>query len=328
MPTATLSEDPSCTDTSLKCYTELDKDREIIKYKTPVLYLNEIPEAMDKMHWTVAAKMMRYWFKNPAWHMPIIERQGYYDKDLTVPVIYEKLPPERINEDIITMKWARGFSRFEKVLDEYHSMWNNGPAIKLLIKRLEKAGWRPGISPSITLGKVGEKASVMDNINKVNSRTFGNYFDTLDDFYGAIFKANLKVAVVGYTYFDRQFCKDMFVVTDTGYYIRDTYDFNDGDKIQDKAVDVLADLGIWSKDRVLSKNETLEYDSMFPLRYLDKKRYQEILLKYRGFVKVGNSDFYRWADKHKTGGDFYVFSDVLWEKPVGGRFEIVLPTHI
>jgi hypothetical protein len=315
---ATLRDDPACTAASTKCYTELEKDREIVKVKFPVLYLNEIPEAMDKMYWTVSAKMMRYWFANPAWHMSPLERGGYHNGNKDDSIIYAQLPAERINETIITMKWARRFSRFEKVLDAWRSKWNDAAAGVLLAKRLKRAGWQPG-GTSFTLGKVGEKASVMDNHNQINSTPFGDYLDPLDDFYGAIFKANLKVAVVGYAYFDWRRCENIFVVTDIGYYIRDTYDFNDGDKISDDLVDIYFGLGIWSRDRVLSKKESCEYDAL-----LAELPLSPVWPKYKGFVKLNNSDFYRWAAKHKTGGDFYVFSDVLWEKPFG-RLEIPLP---
>lgn len=74
---ATLSEDPSCTATSSQCYTQLRKEGEetfLKRHVFRVLYLNEIPGAMDKMKWPVSAAMMRHWFENPAWHMPENER--------------------------------------------------------------------------------------------------------------------------------------------------------------------------------------------------------------------------------------------------------------
>lgn len=217
------------------------------------------------------------------------------------------------------MKWALGFKRFEKELEEWRLEWNTSRCRDLLAKRLRKAGWHPGMQ-SFPLGKIGQKASVIENINQVNSRSFGDYRDTLDDFYGVIFKANIHVAVVGYAHFDNRSRQDFFVVTDIGYYIHDTYDFNDGDKLSDKLVDGLTGgLGIWSRDRMLSKEETLEY-------ILDRSSLERFIFsKFRDFVPVSNEDFYKWAKKHKKGGDFYVFSDVLWEKPIGGKLVIAIP---
>lgn len=34
------------------------------------------------------------------------------------------------------------------------------------------------------------------------------------------------------------------------------------------------------------------------------------------FVPVFNSDFREWQKKHNTGGDYIVFSDVLWTPPL------------
>ena len=36
---------------------------------------------------------------------------------------------------------------------------------------------------------------------------------------------------------------------------------------------------------------------------------------FNGFVPVHNSDFRDWQRKHRTGGDFFVFSDVKWVQP-------------
>ena len=321
---ATLSENPSCTATTTQCYTKLRKQEDdksfITKHLYSVLYLNEIPGAMDKMGWKVAAKIMRHWFDNPAWHMPANERDGYHNGHKTDPIIYAKLPPVQVEETIIKMEWARKFSRFEEKLKEVRTIWNNHAGIDLLAKRLRRAGWRPGMS-NFRLGMVGQKASVIDNISQVNSRTFGNYWDTLDDFYGAIFKANLHVAVVGYTSVEKASKRNIFVVTDLGYYIRDTYDFNDGKKLSDKLVDGLTGgLGIWSRDKMLSKEETADYISTWASPIVH-------IYKYSGFVPVSNEDFYKWAKKHKKGGDFYVFSDVLWEKPPIRKSVITLPEN-
>jgi len=317
---ATLSENPSCTATTTQCYTQLRKEEDstfLKRHLTRVLYLNEIPGAMDKMGWTVAAKMMRHWFENKPWKMPPVDRGAYYDNDRNKPIIYAKLDPWKINEDIITMKWARKFPRFEKVLKEYRPQWNISKSRQLLNQRLLEAGWRSGMS-KFPLGIIGQKASVIENINQVNSKTFGNYLDPLDDFYGAIFKANLHVAVVGFASFDPISQHDMFNVTAVGFYIRDTYDFNEGNQPSDRMVNATTGgLGIWSRDKMLDKTETADYITS----WLNPAVH---LVRFNGFVPVSNGDFYKWTDKHQKGGDFYVFSDVLWEQPLDKDRQFVI----
>ncbi|MFC5772088.1 DUF6402 family protein [Thauera sinica] len=34
---------------------------------------------------------------------------------------------------------------------------------------------------------------------------------------------------------------------------------------------------------------------------------------FQGFVPARNTDFRRWQHQRNEGGDFFVFSDVLWE---------------
>ncbi|MGL4481012.1 MAG: DUF6402 family protein [Lactococcus garvieae] len=42
------------------------------------------------------------------------------------------------------------------------------------------------------------------------------------------------------------------------------------------------------------------------------------------FLPVNNSDFRNWQDKHNAGGDFIVFSDVLWLNPLPNQRIIYL----
>jgi hypothetical protein len=302
---------PSCTTTDSRCYTQLNNEA-AKPFKFPVLYLNQMPGAMDKMGWRVAAAMMRNWFSNPAWRMPSIEREGNIRGKKGNPIIYSTLPPTKINETIIKMQWALAYPQVQKALKHLreHNNWCTEKGMELLVKRLKNAGWIPGVKRPYLLGNPNNSASVLDNTCQVNYKGFGEYMDTLDDFYGAIFKATLKVAVVGHAAYDPDIHMDFFKVDKMGFYLRDTYDFN-----TERWEDPTIGLGIWSKDRMLSKAETGVFMSM--RHTLNPLTYSTFLAKYSGFVHVRNSDFYRWADKHGTGGDYYVFSDVLWETPTG-----------
>ncbi|WP_415846500.1 DUF6402 family protein [Vibrio aerogenes] len=37
------------------------------------------------------------------------------------------------------------------------------------------------------------------------------------------------------------------------------------------------------------------------------------------YLPVSNHDFRAWQDKHNSGGDFLVFSDILWMPPQPGK---------
>ena len=130
----------------------------------------------------------------------------------------------------------------------------------------------------------------------------------MDDFFGALNKATLKVAVVGQAFRSWTSKRDYFEVERVGFYLRDTYDFN-----VSWYEDAFMGLGIWSKQRCLSKAEMLTYKAT-PLPLLSAT--------FPGFVPAKNTDFRRWQQQRNEGGDFFVFSDVLWETYHGPAIEI------
>lgn len=323
--------DPSCKTTDSQCYTELDRE-EAHKFFFRVLYLNEIPGAMDKMGWPVAAKMMRQWFSNPQWEMPDAERDGKFDckkweqehpaqiNEITKVeklgnIDYEKLAkkyPARINDSIIKMQWALDYPPVESVFNDFIETWDTPKGIATLWDRLRSDGWKPG-KPSHQFGDQSQPAKVQDTKYQINYREIGSIWDTFDDFFGAINKATLKITVTG-----EAFChngRDFFRPDKIGVYLRDTYDFNSG-----WWTDHTIGLGVWSKDRVLPPLESAGFLEMKLVALTSPVVYLLFLKKYGGFVHVENKDFYRWAEKHGTGGDFYVFSDVFWtESSLSGK---------
>lgn len=73
-------------------------------------------------------------------------------------------------------------------------------------------------------------AREMDGISQVNAVPFGKASDSLDDMYGALGSATLKVEVVGEAFHEKSFftrkSRHLFRVQYIGLYIRDHYDFN------------------------------------------------------------------------------------------------------
>jgi hypothetical protein len=290
------------------------------------LCIDEIPGAMDKMGWKTSAQLMRRWFGiKPAYKMPIEIRTGE-DSRTGSNVDYRTLPASQIDDQIVKMAWALKFKPAKEALNKLYNEWCTPNGIVVLRRRLVRAGWQPGTTQRLGYYPNGSSitnAKELDLICQMNYCEFGSLRDTLDDFFGAIYKATMKVAVVGTASYDTSRSCDVFKVAGLGFYIRDTYDFNvDGTD--------WTGLGVWSKDRVLSKAETVTYRASYETvknagAPLPARIAAALLLQqnYAGFVPVANKDFRDWQDKKNEGGDFFVFSDVHWVKP--NVTEIIIP---
>jgi hypothetical protein len=264
-----------------------------VRVGVDVVYLDDIPGAMDNMGWKVSAQMMRRWFgTKPAWEMPQEWRDGRN-------IEYRNVPASQIDEQIVKMNWVLGFDRAVAVFEDLLQQWNNKRGLELLKERLTTLGWNS--SGTMRLGQNLHRAKDLDVTCQVNRRPFGDYLDPFDDLYGAIFKANLKLAVIGKASRSLFSKRDVFEIEKIGIYVRDTYDFNAG-----WYEDEFVGLGIWSKKRMLSKNEMITY-RVTQLAALAKV--------FPSFVPARNGDFKRWQKQRNEGGDFFVFSDVKWVQP-------------
>lgn len=261
--------------------------------KVDIFHLDQLPDAMESMGWKVAPQLMRHWFSiSPAYRLTLEIKNKLVEGDA------RSIPEDRVNDTIVKMAWARPF--IEDKLQELMATWNSFAGIKLLSKRLVRAGYSPNLC--VPLG-VSNSARVLDATAQVNTIKVGGLLDTIDDWYGAIGNASLKLAVSGYSGSHQN--RAAFFVERVGVYLKDTYDFVDDKKY------VSEPLGIWSKNRVLTKAESALYlDSYFA------GAFGMLARKWSGFIPVFNSDFRDWQDKHNTGGDFIVFSDVLWLDPL------------
>ncbi|WP_227458158.1 DUF6402 family protein [Cupriavidus pauculus] len=258
-----------------------------------VMYLDEIPVAMDRMGWRVSAALMRRWFSTkPAWAMPAHSRTAKVSSRSGVL-------SSRVDDKTVKMDWLLGFNRVLPVMEDLCSNWNNVNGRRELMRTLYEAGWTRG--KTIRIGYGISSAKEIDDACTINFRPIGGYVDTLDDLSGSLFKANLKLAIVGETSSSRFHNKDTFEIKKIGVYVRDTYDFN--------ALwleETVIGLGIWNRNRCLTKAEMAAYKAAPML---------ERALKFPDFVPVKNSDFRRWQGARNEGADFYVFSDIMWMEP-------------
>jgi hypothetical protein len=144
----------------------------------------------------------------------------------------------------------------------------------------------------------------LDQSHQSNSRAFGGPSDPLDDMYGSLGMATLKVALIGEAKRDPLSQRVTIRATHAGYYIRDTYDFNG-----------FQFLGAWTKTGVLgSIQPPLPLTSHGVIQRLGKEPVSHVF----------NHDFETYRRATGFGGDFIIYSDVLWE-PVGMTFELDPP---
>lgn len=255
------------------------------------LALSRLPGAMRNMGWNTAAALMQRWFDSPAWEMSEAWKNSRTQPD---PM---SLSAVRCDEGIVKMDWAMQFERCREAVEIAESKLTTVSGIERLTSLLEKSGWTG--KGEHTLGAVTMSALQMDVVSQVNFVRFGEAWDVLDDMYGALGKATIKVGVVGKTHSEEDPAsgqiRNFFRVENLGFYIRDHYDFNG-----------LQYLGTWTEDRVLTKAETV----------LTLSPYGKIVLRLKDgpFAAVTNGDFRKYRDTTRKGGDFIIYSDILWKK--------------
>jgi hypothetical protein len=247
--------------------------------------VRSIPAAMRQMGWFVSADLMERWFSNGAWVLPKGWKEG-------TDIKASQLSLAHVDTRIVSMAWVMGFPRARVAINELMSKIRSSPTMEQLKRRLRDSHWSG--NGVLHLGHTGMSAVQLDDMCQVNFVSFGGPFDTLDDMYGALGKAAMKMAFVGRATIDPSTRRQRFVITDIAFYLRDTYDFN-GEQ----------PLGTWSEFGVLNKTESLA----------------NILLDGLGFSwhgepigTIDNAAFRRYRAQTGWGGDFILYSNVLWKK--------------
>lgn len=261
-----------------------------------VFHIDQIPDAMRKMGWEVSAQIMDHWFSiSPAYKMNEDDKSTYLKGDPRL------IPESAVNQSIIKMQWALQFVQIQEGIKTLSKVWNSPEGIKELRIKLKIAGWNG--NNSIRIGDSNDTLE-LEATAQVNRLKVGDYLDDLNDWYGAIGNATLKIVVRGQTQVKND-GSSIFLVEKYGYYIKDTYDFLSARKWSFWGGS--EPLGIWSKNGALNKVESAIYFESYSLLH-----YGYLARKFSGYVPVFNSDFRKWQDKHNSGGDFFVFSDVYW----------------
>ncbi|GKT20486.1 DUF6402 family protein [Acidovorax sp. SUPP3334] len=260
--------------------------------KVRLFQLDDIPGVMrSRMGWPVAAALMERWFRGAAFEMPDAMKLG------DPPHQTATLNAVQLDERTVSMAWAMGFARVRTAMATLQARWASPAGLSQLRKLVEKRG-RVQPQPSWRFGSLGLPAKAVDESCQVNILKVGRLSDPLDDFYGAMGEATLKVAVSGIVT-SKGAGKTAILIDELGFYLRDSYDFNDGDQPF-----LSQPLGFWGYGGV-SRIDLGERVS------ISERWANEEETKARGHSYwVQNQDFSRWRGMHGRGGDFIVLSDV------------------
>ena len=273
--------------------TTKDQRQQEKEVSVDFFHIDMIPDAMDKMKWPVAAKLMRHWFNTKPALAFTVETKDQYQRGNALDI-----PDAIVSCDIVKMSWAMQFEQVINGNKHLSGEWDSPKGREQLKKRLSQKGNYK--KDNISIGYADDIRELEDTA-QVNMTLIGSKIDTVNEWYGAVGNANLKVCVRGVV--ETRDEEAFFNVESVGYYLKDAYDFIDDGYPEP--------LGVWSKDRVLSKAELSLYLSSYFVGF-----WGNLVREFSGFVPVFNADFRQWQKKHNSGGDFIVFSDVYWTEPL------------
>ncbi|UWF49257.1 DUF6402 family protein [Pseudomonas sp. N3-W] len=272
--------------------------------------ISDIPAAMDKMKWPTSAALMRHWFAGKPWSTP----DGGMD-DLTKGHRKE-VPEQYIEDSIVKMSWIVTYERANEYLVKLRALWNSPNGQKQIgaAIRREYQDKPDGKYPIKFEGKAraAEKFGYSNTMPVTMSQL---RIDVLDDLRGALANFNLRVIAEGEVVIVSK--KIDFVVSRLGFYVEDSYDFGDGSDWFSQP------LGFWNFDgtvippEAIARNVSINSNetAMVESGVMDPADVAEIFKELEGtrFYLVQNSDFVEYRQCHGKGGDFRVFSDILYE---------------
>ncbi|WCM89496.1 DUF6402 family protein [Acidovorax sp. NCPPB 3576] len=263
------------------------------KYATRLFQLRDIPNVMrSRLGWPVASNLMERWFNGAAYQMTEGVKGSLEGNRLN------QLPASQLDDSTVTMEWALGFARVRAAIRQLQAKWASPAGIQQLKIRVGRASlgrnnscWR--------FGNLGQPPAVLDSTCQINYLVFGKMGDPLDDLYGAMGEAQIKVAVSGIVT-TQGFGKASIQVDELAFYLRDSYDFNDGKFF------ISQPLGCWGFNGMACGIGT-RISVPVDLQTVDEAPSS---VQHRKYL-VQNADFRAWRAKNNKGGDFMVLSNAL-----------------
>ncbi|MDA8455839.1 DUF6402 family protein [Acidovorax sp. GBBC 3334] len=258
--------------------------------KTRRFQLDEIPGVMrSRLGWPVAAALMDRWFRGAGFEMPETMKNGRRYQ-------LNHLDSVRLDEHTVSMAWALGFARVGLAVTQLQAQWANAAGKEQLQKRVDsysggqtQRSWR--------FGNLHQSAKVLDGTCQVNRLKVGRLSDPMDDFYGAMGEATLKIAVSGLVT-PKGPGKAAIAIDELAFYLRDSYDFNDDSFLSQP-------LGFWGPRGVQRTPQ-----SALDIPINEQWMYADADDASRQSYLVQNRHFRQWRALHGRGGDFMIVSDV------------------
>ncbi|WP_338111606.1 DUF6402 family protein [Rosenbergiella australiborealis] len=130
-----------------------EKEKQEKKVEVNFFHIDMIPDAMDKMKWPVAAKLMRHWFNTKPALVFTLKTKDQYQHGKA-----QAIPDGVVNCDIVKMAWAIQFEQVIKGIESLSSTWDSPKGRELLKKRL---------SPKDDYLKKNVSIGYTDNIRKL-----------------------------------------------------------------------------------------------------------------------------------------------------------------
>lgn len=258
-------------------------------------WIRDIPAVMRKNGWLVGAVCMERWFRSPAREMPYAEKVGRLD--------YRTLPANSLERRLVTMNWAMRFERVFSTSYRLQREWVTQAASDVLRGRV--AAWRTarGITKNeFRFGDLSLPTVVVNATCQANSRSVGSPFDGFDDFYAALGRATMHIAVQG-TFRGAANGRGVLEVDGMGVYLRDSYDFigEQGLGYWNRAgVSYLADNALDIPIQAPTGNNDADWSMGVGRFSISRAR----------LFKVTNGSFSNYRNLSKRGGDFTIFTDI------------------
>lgn len=282
--------------------------------------VSDIPGAMEKINWPTAAKLMSFWFKGNPWPT---EDGGM---DAMTKLHKQEVVDPYVEDSIVKMSWLMKFERANDVIKQLRALWNSPkaqPRIRELILRDFKG--RGDGAYQLTFSGSARAAEKFGYSNTLPVQTPNSNIFLLDELRGALANFNVRVIAEGEVIVAAK--KISFLVNRIGFYIEDSYDFSD------KGTRFSQPLGYWNYDGVadpvtgngsnfLSAIGKAEMARTAAMRGEDvQAMFKDIDGKRYHFIQ--NSDFSEYRAKFGKGGDFTVFSDMMYESVTPTLIKVV-----
>ena len=245
--------------------------------------LRDVPAAMRAEGWEIGAQAMERWFAKPARAMSLEEK------------VNSRRSPD-IETRLITMQWARRFSRVANAEAKLISTWSNAqrlaaarPVLESRVRAWRQSHANPG-SRAFRFGNLSAATADVDATSQINIEKVESPLFSVDDFYAAIGNCAIKIAVSGMVK-PLPNGKLRLVVDEIGTYLRDTYDF-----IGDQG------LGSWGPNG-LRRAAILAPDIQVVAETAKDSWGQR-------YWAVGNGSFRDYRAHYRRGGDYVILTDI------------------